>query len=99
VRRRARPEAACGKSSRQFLSGNRHSRYNKSRGRSATHRGAFPRGRDHKKWRKSESGSTDRQPLDFPQNGQRKSLEILGKIWKSKDFPWNFLGKVWKPWE
>jgi hypothetical protein len=26
-------------------------------------------------------------------------LEILGKVWKSKEFPWNFLGKVWKSWE
>jgi hypothetical protein len=23
-------------------------------------------------------------------------LEILGKVWKSLEFPWNFLGKIWK---
>jgi hypothetical protein len=50
-------------------------------------------------WRKRDSGSIDRQPLDFPRNGQGKSLEILGKVWKSKEFLWNFFGKVWKSWE
>ncbi|MGD1039024.1 MAG: hypothetical protein ABR878_18090, partial [Roseiarcus sp.] len=23
-------------------------------------------------------------------------MEILGKVWKSLEFPWNFLGKIWK---
>ncbi len=54
------------------------------------------RSRRRKNWRKRDSGSTDRQPLDFPRNGQGKSLEILGKVWKSLEFPWNFLGKIWK---
>ena len=61
--------------------------------------GRSSRPRRRKNWRKRDSGSTDRQPLDFPRNGQGKSLEILGKVWKSLEFPWNFLGKIWKSWE
>ncbi len=61
--------------------------------------GRSSRPRRRKNWRKRDSGSTDRQPLDFPRNGQGKSLEILGKVWKSLEFPWNFLGKIWKSWK
>jgi hypothetical protein len=35
-------------------------------------------------------------PLISLETAKEKSLQILGKVWKSLDFPWNFLGKVWK---
>ena len=62
--------------------------------RRASGRSSRPRRR--KNWRKRDSGSTDRQPLDFPRNGQGKNLQILGKVW-------NFLGisleKFGNPWK
>jgi hypothetical protein len=69
---------------------------NRQRARQAIAGPPVRRPRLRRNWRKRDSGSTDRQALDFPRNGQGKSLQILGKVWKSLEFTWNFLGKIWK---
>jgi hypothetical protein len=88
---------------RQFLSNNQTSRYIESRARSAGRRWAARRGRDHADiWRKRESGSTDRQPLDFPRNGQGKKFgnpwKSLEKLGISMEFPWKSLEILEKAW-
>jgi hypothetical protein len=95
--RRARPEAASGKLSRQFLSDNRNSRYVESRAPSAAYRRAARRGRDEAK---IGEDAIPARPTDNPlislETAKEKVWKSLEKFGISLEFPWNFLGKVWK---
>jgi hypothetical protein len=89
MRRRARPEAASGKLSRQFLSDNRNSRYGESWARSAGYRRAARRGRDDAK---IGENAIPARPTDNPLISLETAKE---KVWKSLEKfgnPRNFLG-------
>jgi hypothetical protein len=89
MRRRARPEAATGKLSRQFLSDKRNSRYSKWRGHSAAYRRAARRGRGDAKIEENAIPArlTGNALISLETAKEKvcKSLERFGKAW-------NFLG-------
>ena len=94
------PRGPSGKLSRQFLSGNRNSRYGESRARSAANRRAARRGRDQPKIGENAIPArlTDNPLISLETAKEKvwKSLEKFGKAW-------NFLGisleKFGNPWK